>query len=461
MKLKNESSVLDFGDTSFRRKEYMSEYRTLLVLLEKHMENGQTWARNADSQRDFYETVIDQTNLFDRNETEDKKMAKRGRTLTNSLVKTGLINGKREVSDAGRAWLHRNLAPLDEFEKVLSISEDNLIFFRQWSKLRLYNVAGDHYIKPFLFMLKMLSRYKDIPRNNLEVLVLSISPSMGEKELDEIIDKYQLVIDNQLLFDQFLNMYIDQGGMRVEESRLEAILNQKPINEDDFNQFFKNGKSMEAAAPIYLKFVESVLLFREKPTRSSMMAMLRLSKQDKIKKAFGYNATPFNSSKAPQYTLSDFRDDNGENPLLSGSVANIYNVFKNSKRYDLIREYGDMTYRLTNLAGIINYDNGIANLPLQPIFTKLFDKFEIRMSGTQPFDEFEGELGSEFYSNNSFIASLHLNSDSVRSGLEEVAGNYELSDVSKLVNYFEDQKNNRFVELVKNRFPQLSNQVQH
>jgi hypothetical protein len=45
-------------------------------------------------------------------------------------------------------------------------------------------------------------------------------------------------------------------------------------------------------------------------------------------------------------------------------------VFRNSKRDDLVHEYGDMTYRLTNLAGVISYSNNIVSLPLRPVLKK-------------------------------------------------------------------------------------------
>lgn len=47
-------------------------------------------------------------------------------------------------------------------------------------------------------------------------------------------------------------------------------------------------------------------------------------------------------------------------------------MFRNSKRDDLVHEYGDMTYRLTNLAGVISYSNNIVSLPLRPVFEKKY-----------------------------------------------------------------------------------------
>ncbi|WP_114071759.1 hypothetical protein [Lactiplantibacillus plantarum] len=68
MKLKGDTSVLNYGDTSFRRKKYLSEYRILLKLLSQHMENNQVWVKNSRLQSDYYTSVIDNTDLFNRNE---------------------------------------------------------------------------------------------------------------------------------------------------------------------------------------------------------------------------------------------------------------------------------------------------------------------------------------------------------------------------------------------------------
>ncbi|WP_206692108.1 hypothetical protein [Enterococcus faecium] len=58
------------------------------------------------AQAEFYEKILTKTDLFSRNTDED--FAKRGRTLTNALVKIGLTNSKRKLSRVANSWINEN-----------------------------------------------------------------------------------------------------------------------------------------------------------------------------------------------------------------------------------------------------------------------------------------------------------------------------------------------------------------
>ncbi len=81
-------------------------------------------------------------------------------------------------------------------------------------------------------------------------------------------------------------------------------------------------------------------------------------------------------------------------------------MFRNSKRDDLVHEYGDMTYRLTNLAGVISYSNNIVSLPLRPVFEKIFTSYDISMSGSENYKDFDLNFGSALYQQSTFLESL-------------------------------------------------------
>ena len=203
MKLRNRTSILNYGDTSFRRKMYLSEYRTLLSILAEYMQRHKNW-KDKDTQSGYYEEVMNETDLFNRSEEQSKEnMAKRGRTLTNSLVKTGLINGDRRISNVGKAWLDQSLKEPDSFEQVLGLSNDNLVFLRQWSKVRQYEKSGNHFFNPFLLILKLLSRYDSIPKHDLIRFLHSIDPQDTEEKLEDLVDKYSSVASNKKTFEQF------------------------------------------------------------------------------------------------------------------------------------------------------------------------------------------------------------------------------------------------------------------
>lgn len=454
MKLKKESSVLNFGDTSFRRKKYMSEYRTVLGILARHMANNQTWVKNQESQSEFYSTVVETTDLFNRSEESDSKLAKRGRTLTNSIVKTGLIDEKRKISDAGYAWLNNNLAERDTFEKVLDISDDNLIFFRQWSKVRLYNVDGDHYIKPFLFLLKFLSVYKRVPQDDLLKLLHLLSPNLNDSEMNGIIKSYKHVSNNEMIFSEYVEKYINTDREKtINSNKINELFSESPIDKNEFNEYFKNGKSIDKAGQIYLNFVESLLSFKNNPNNVTLVELIKVSKNEKVKKAFGNGSNPFVIPKVHDLSVESFNEKNQENALLHGNNIDIYNTFKISKLNDLIKEYGDMTYRLTNLAGIISYDNKLVDLPLQLYFAAFFKKFNIDLSGDEPYADYDGNLHSMLYANESFTTSLGLEKHQVNLMLKEFMSELNLTNINELIIHFRNENDKRFKEMVQKKFP--------
>lgn len=456
MKLKEDTSVLNYGDTSFRRKKYLSEYRILLKLLSQHMENKQTWVKNSRLQSDYYTSVIDNTDLFNRNETTQNKMAKRGRTLTNSLVKTGLINEKREISPVGKAWLSMKLKPRDPLEKILNLSEDNLVFLRQWSKVRLYNKEGDHYFIPFMFMLNLLSHYRRIPKKDFLVFIHSIPPTLNDQQLNDLIQKYSDVANGKMNFNEFIDRYLDNQNLANVVDDVQKLLSSDNIDQDEFNKYFVNGKSTDSAGPIYLSFVKALINFRSKPTVARMKELVKQGALPKIKKAFGFGKNPFKFSKKREYTLDEFIDDNSDNNLINTSLGNIFVVFRNSKRDDLVHEYGDMTYRLTNLAGVISYSNNIVSLPLRPVFEKIFTSYDISMSGSENYKDFDLNFGSALYQQSTFLESLRLSDNQIDSVLKLVARAMGLDNYQEIAKKVEKQNDLRFEKLVRNKFPKTT-----
>lgn len=456
MKLKEDTSVLNYGDTSFRRKKYLSEYRILLKLLSQHMENKQVWVKNSRVQSDYYAYVIDNTDLFNRNESTQAKMAKRGRTLTNSLVKTGLINEKREISPVGKAWLSMGLKPRDPLEKILDLSEDNLIFLRQWSKVRLYNKNGNHYFVPFIFMLNLLSHYGGIPKKDFLIFIHSISPNLNNQQLNNLIQKYSDVANGKMNFNEFIDRYLDnQNPVNVVDD-VQKLLSSDNIDQDEFNRYFVNGKSTDSAGPIYLRFVKALINFRSKPTVTKMKELMKQGSLDKIKKAFGFGKHPFKFSKKREYTLNEFINDNSDNDLINKSLGNIFVVFRNSKRDDLVHEYGDMTYRLTNLAGVISYSNNIVSLPLRPVFEKIFTSYNISMSGSENYKDFDLNFGSALYQQSTFLESLKLSDAQIDSVLKSVAQTMGLENYQEIAREVEKQNDIRFEKLVRDKFPKTT-----
>ncbi|MFZ2462845.1 MAG: hypothetical protein WAW77_04320 [Caldibacillus thermoamylovorans] len=147
MKLENTNSVFNLGDTSFRRKTLLDDYKVILPILKNHMEKVDRWGENNEGQAIFYHSIINQTDLFDRDENDEP--AKRARTLTNALVKPGLINANRQLSEVALNWINNKVKRPDKLEQWLTLKIDNIVFLRQCFKLRVYDTNKTNYFYPF------------------------------------------------------------------------------------------------------------------------------------------------------------------------------------------------------------------------------------------------------------------------------------------------------------------------
>ncbi|WP_172637974.1 AlwI family type II restriction endonuclease, partial [Lactiplantibacillus plantarum] len=323
-------------------------------------------------------------------------------------------------------------------------------------KVRLYNKEGDHYFIPFMFMLNLLSHYRRIPKKDFLVFIHSIPPTLNDQQLNDLIQKYSDVANGKMNFNEFIDRYLDNQILANVVDDVQKLLSSDNIDQDEFNKYFVNGKSTDSAGPIYLSFVKALINFRSKPTVARMKELVKHGSRDKIKKAFGFGKNPFKFSKKREYTLDEFIDDNSDNNLINTSLGNIFVVFRNSKRDDLVHEYGDMTYRLTNLAGVISYSNNIVSLPLRPVFEKIFTSYDISMSGSENYKDFDLNFGSALYQQSTFLESLRLSDNQIDSVLKLVARAMGLDNYQEIAKEVEKQNNLRFEKLVRNKFPKTT-----
>ena len=123
MDISKNGQLINLGDKSFTRKDYLESFPELLRILNKY--KNIEW--NSDTQASYYQDVLNETNLFNRNEPSSK-FAQRGRTMANAISKIGLvetkmINGKKVKlpSEVGNNWVDDNYLPYqDEFEQLFN-----------------------------------------------------------------------------------------------------------------------------------------------------------------------------------------------------------------------------------------------------------------------------------------------------------------------------------------------------
>lgn len=277
MKLKNSANTFNLGDTSFRRKTLIDDYKTILPILQKTNLDFPIW--NNESQAEFYKSVLLNTNLFnDRDMLDDP--AKRGRTLTNALTKIGLIDEHRKLSTSAIKWIKNTNLPADEIESLFDIDINNLIFVRQLLKLRVYDSDGLHYFYPFRVALELLKMYTNIPQQDFLTIIHLITPKHSDSEIKKIINNYSKVKRHSQRFGSFLAENFPENK---ENLSAESLFSTFPLNREQFNELFVNRKSSSIQNKYY-EFVNELLLFKNTKSAVSLQKLIKISRDSSVKK---------------------------------------------------------------------------------------------------------------------------------------------------------------------------------
>ena len=468
MKLQNKDSVMNLGDTSFRRKNLLDDYKIMLQGITEQLEE---WSTKNSSQMTFYQYVaksglINDTfygdyysfisdkfeeSIFEKyknkKEVTDYKslvkyfileQKKRGRTYTNALVKIGLVDGKRKITAVGESLLDGDTKQ-DDIEKLFNLSTDNIIFLRQLLKLRVYEFEGKNYIYPFRMGIYLLSKFDDIPQKEFCTILSLIRAGKTDEEYREILDKYKLVKSKNMSFGQYVSRYI-------QEENLEIKFEEKyRISKEKFEKYFLNRKSKDKIED-YFEFYEISLDFFENRNLEIYKKLEKISKKDSIKKAFGYNKVPFKFCK----TLKEFFEENKETMFEAKNIEEFnklfYELFRDSKNYDLIFEYNDMTIRTFNLSGIISFENGLVNLSYKWLSKNIFSE----IIGMKKLNN--EVVKDNFHKNISFSEIFDLSEERIESFIEKLRKENNIPKEISIFEYFSNKIDKDFEKKLEERF---------
>ena len=459
---------MNLGDTSFRRKNLLDDYKIMLQGITEQLEE---WSTKNSSQMTFYQYVaksglINDTfygdyysfisdkfkeSIFEKyknkKEVTDYKslvkyfileQKKRGRTYTNALVKIGLVDEKRKITAVGEALLDGDTKQ-DDIEKLFNLSADNIIFLRQLLKLRVYESEGENYIYPFRMGIYLLSKFDDIPQKEFCTILSLIRAGKTDEEYREILDKYKLVKSKNMSFGQYVSRYI-------QEENLEIKFEEKyRISKEKFEKYFLNRKSKDKIED-YFEFYEISLDFFENRNLEIYKKLEKISKKDSIKKAFGYNKVPFKFCK----TLKEFFEENKETMFEAKNIEEFnklfYELFRDSKNYDLIFEYNDMTIRTFNLSGIISFENGLVNLSYKWLSKNIFSEI-IGMK------KLSNEVVKDnFHKNISFSEIFDLSEERIESFIEKLRKENNIPKEISIFEYFSNKIDKDFEKKLEERF---------
>jgi len=468
LKLQGKNSVMNLGDTSFRRKNLLDDYKVMLQGITEQLEE---WDTKNSSQMTFYQYVaksglINDTfygdyysfisdkfkeSIFEKYKEKKEvknykslleyfisEQKKRGRTYTNALVKIGLIDEKRKITEVGEALLDGDTKQ-DDIEKLFNLSADNIIFLRQLLKLRVYESEGENYIYPFRMGIYLLSKFDDIPQKEFCTILSLIRAGKKEEEYREILDKYKFVKNKNMSFDEYVSRYIQEETLEIEFEEKYRISKEK------FEKYFLNRKSKDKIED-YFEFYEICLDFFENRNLEIYKKLEKISKKDSIKKAFGYNKVPFKFCK----TLKEFFEENKITIFEAKNVEEFnklfYELFRDSKNYDLIFEYNDMTIRTFNLSGIISFENGLVNLSYKWLSKNIFSE----IIGMKKLNN--EVVKDNFHKNISFSEIFDLSEEKIVSFIEKLRKENNIPKEISIFEYFSDKIDKDFEKKLEKRF---------
>lgn len=468
MKLDNSASIFNMGDTSIRVKQIVDVHKVILRQLDSFMGPGMVWRGNSEANEEFYRLFIDEivrleeeegTELFRdfaRARTYVKpalgKMGMRGRTLTNALVKSGLIDTDRRLSTVGRDYLEGSTAAADPVEQLLGLDTDNLVYLRQYLKMRIYSCDGKDFFCNFRFALKFLSKYSDVPQNDFLRVVESVKPGKSEEDLNAIIDGYADVALGKRTFESY---YTDVFSLslrsRDEFREAREMFDRRDFSDESFIRVFHNRDSSDISL-LYRDFVMALIALKEEGSSEAFERIKKLSRDARIKKAFGENRLPFAFRR--KETAEEFLEANADSPLLGENDYDIYMTFVFSKHNDLVREYSDMCRRTFRITGLVSFERGLVNLNskwiIKPLIEMLGDRFN--MSGSGDFREYEEDPESPWFMDISTTEILGLTSEMTDELIEKTGAALGVGDISALAASVEAMREEEFRTFVEDRF---------
>ncbi|UXU52551.1 AlwI family type II restriction endonuclease [Staphylococcus arlettae] len=474
MKLNSAKSLFNMGDTSIRVKRVLEVNKLILEVLNDFNVEGGVWPKNNEGQEQFYKMFVKRTEdmeklqnikLFDEfsrieNYTEKSKKGLRGRTTTNQIVKLGLVAPNRKISFVGELYRNNNNKKSDKLERLLGLTMDNLIYLRQLLKLRIYSHNSDKYFYNFRFALNFLIKYKNVPSKDFFKIIESIRPNTSEVRIRQIFEEYEKVqIGEELFEDFFFKIFKDDLIPKSDEIIAHKAFEKGELNDENLSLLFTNGKSNGSAFDTYKKFVLSIVKLKNIEKKASqediLTHLIELSKNSKIKTAFGFNKNPFNIKIGDDKEL--IHNKILDSALLSGSDYNIYKIFALSKNHDLVQEYSDMCRRVFNVTGLFKFNNNVVNIAqpwvLTPLIKNLDDNDKFPLYGEENYYQYEQNADSFFYNDYSTMEILNVKDYEIDNIEKQIAQTYNTNNIEDLHELIEQQKENEFKSFVKNNYP--------
>lgn len=356
----------------------------------------------------------------------------RARHYTSNLVKLGLANSKRVITEVGYVLLGRIGSNRDIFEKILPLNDTNIVYLRQLLKLRIYDKNGDGYYSPFCMALYALLKRDRISQDEFCEIVQRLNPYLHISDVDNFLNNYK---PNNVFYNIEVSVPPELNTMNM-------------IDKDTFGRHFTNKKSGKVIK-VYYEFYKLTYKFVAERSKDSLDRLIEYyeSNRDKLNKAFGYGGAIFETQKGDRPTPEIFLKKGGK-WLLNGDLNVLfYERFSRSKHFDRFREYSDTTIRIFKATGLISFENGYAQLICKELCRCIFDSEIIKghifgklssdtSSLYNDYDSYETDIDSFYFSSLPLTNILSYSDkmiDDILSAISKEFGAADTKQISEMI----------------------------
>ena len=402
----------------------------------------------------------------------DTNIEKRARHYTSNLVKLGFADKERRISEAGACFI-RNSVQRDDIEKLLPITDTNLILLRQLLKLKIYTKPDDNgnrsFYSPCLMALYILLNNDGIDVNDFKNKIQGLSPYWHNDV--SLINSGNINLCDLIMTDINIPEFFVQSAK---------------ISEEVFSSYIKNQKS-NTVVPIYYTFYSTLYDYVYSPTEANYIILRDLLlgvENTKIEKAFGLGADIFKiGNKVRPYTHERFKEENADNALLTDQInAELYKKYCISKYIDTAKEYSDTTVRMLGATGLFQFSKPLVELSYKELINVIFTHYDLTQDifgvvSQQDYYNQEEDSQSTFYKETSIIEIFNLDSkkvndilsdlhilygkdNDIRSVLKEankhkfeqhIEEKYSKETIVELLKMFSDRKNDSKIQEIVNK----------
>lgn len=435
-KLSYKSFFWSIGTTSFRMKQFNRMMEEQLRLLNEfwNQKENQDLEWKLSTQEKYYKFMKDQSFITG----NEKKKDKNAREKTSDLVDLGLINTDRKLTNVGQKVLAISLNGDFTSDNELFIDKDSFIYLKQLLKTS-YKI-NDEYIRPFILLLYVLSKYETITFEEFKyILPLCIDKTSTEEMIENLNNLRNNETDiDSVIREKFMSMDNYQEACNY-------FLKEKIVTKDLIVQIGMNRKSDQYDEQYYdtYNLLNEIYINKSYDKLQdfySNIKSLRLSKY--WVKYF------FNNGSKKKVTSNDFKDNDFNSIKDEKELREVFFKFLHlNKIKATLDDYFDLNKRYVGLADIINFQDNQISLSIIPkiYFNPIIDDLYNSICFTKSNDLTDDV---ELISINK---SLELSEKILISNYNKIY-NKEIKSIVEIEQKYKNNRYERFNQIIDNNF---------